>query len=346
MARKYSDEEKEKLRAEYERSRIGDLTSYAALLGDSFSSKVNLLSQILRDVHEPSIGRYKERLLTELLAQFIPKRFSVGTGFVAFPSRREPHPSFQDRSGYMWRDHTISRQCDVIVYDSSEYPTIFSDGEFVVVRPESVRSIIEVKGALDPESVNNSMDNFLDFAAKWKQSTSLYTPGYSPDLIIPKLYLIAWQIAVDRSGRPKIDGKRLRERIARICREKIPEEDINNTPIIDAAYIYNDCVVSSTDWYEARSDGTSYQAYGFETRRGKLVRVGENGDLIEAGDGTIAELLAGIQYSLATPFNSYFAHVDQSQLLDDFRHPCTGFSPWIEYGSSTETDTGDGHAGE
>ncbi|MEH1835203.1 MAG: hypothetical protein V7L29_24895 [Nostoc sp.] len=83
---KYSDDEKQKNRHKYKQSFTGDLMSYAALMGESFTSKINSLAQIIRDAHYPSLGTYKERLLMSMIKQFIPKRYDVGTGFIIFPT--------------------------------------------------------------------------------------------------------------------------------------------------------------------------------------------------------------------------------------------------------------------
>jgi len=60
------------------------LTGFAALLGDSFASKIDLLTQIIQERHYPSLGRYKERLLAKTISEYIPKSYEVGTGFVLF----------------------------------------------------------------------------------------------------------------------------------------------------------------------------------------------------------------------------------------------------------------------
>jgi hypothetical protein len=126
-----------------------DLTGYAALFGESLSSKVDLLGRLIGDAHYPSLGRYKERLLADAIRGFLPRAVEVGTGFVLFP-HADPNPpggpDFHDplnQSAY-----SISRQCDILVYDSTRYPVVFRDGDFVVIRPEAVRAVIEVKGSL------------------------------------------------------------------------------------------------------------------------------------------------------------------------------------------------------
>ncbi|WP_152428814.1 hypothetical protein [Methylomonas sp. MK1] len=62
-----------------------DLTGFAALLGESFSSRIDLLTKVLLDAHYPSLVAYKERLLAETIRNYLPRSVEVGTGFVLFP---------------------------------------------------------------------------------------------------------------------------------------------------------------------------------------------------------------------------------------------------------------------
>lgn len=77
-------------------------------------------------------GRHKEAILKNVIKQFLPKKFDIGTGFVV---RRE--------EGY-GLGHEHSNQIDIIVYDTS-FPLLFIEGDFVITTPEAVRGIIEVK---------------------------------------------------------------------------------------------------------------------------------------------------------------------------------------------------------
>lgn len=62
------------------------------------------------------------------LKKILPSNVTVGTGFV--------------KNG-----EETTNQIDLIIYDNS-VPTLFSEGDFVVVLPESVYGIIEVKSKL------------------------------------------------------------------------------------------------------------------------------------------------------------------------------------------------------
>jgi uncharacterized protein DUF6602 len=102
-----------------------DLTGFSALLGESLSSRVDLLERLLRGAHYPSLGQYKERLLAETIRGFLPTSAEVGTGFVLFPHAQDDelmNSQFFDplnQSAY-----SLSRQCDVLVYDVSQIPPV------------------------------------------------------------------------------------------------------------------------------------------------------------------------------------------------------------------------------
>ena len=103
-----------------------DLTGFASLLGDSFASKIHLLTQILQQHHYPSLGRYKEGLLSKVISEYLPKVFEVGTGFVLFvheaTEERAKKPGFDKLN---MGSYSVSKQCDVIIFDSSKIPVAF-----------------------------------------------------------------------------------------------------------------------------------------------------------------------------------------------------------------------------
>src|SRR5690349_17719282 len=86
--KKYSDDEKRQYLEQYDKSRGGNLTTYSGLVGEQFATRVNMLAHLIRGAHEYSLGRYKERLLAKLISESIPSKYSVGTGFVLFPTEK------------------------------------------------------------------------------------------------------------------------------------------------------------------------------------------------------------------------------------------------------------------
>ena len=85
--------------------------------------------------HRGSRGSLAENLLRELIAEFLPKRWVAGTGFVA------------DAAG------NLSRQVDVLVFDQFEQSAIYRDGDFVVLGPDTAKVAIEIKSKLDKDQI-------------------------------------------------------------------------------------------------------------------------------------------------------------------------------------------------
>jgi hypothetical protein len=331
MNKKSTQQEKELLRQQYVDSRRVDLTSYAGMIGEGFNSQIDRLSQIIGGAHEPSLGSYKERLLAEVIRNFIPKRYSVGTGFVLFPTKANPISRKAKKPGeYTAPGSIVSKQLDIIVYDGTNYPNIFTDGDFVIVRPESVRAIIEVKGFLNTYKADEFMDLFIDFGKKWRECDLYYrNSGYTSQLHYkkPGLYLMCWRVAVGKDGRPKGDGGRLRNKIASTYK-KLPKSLLKdkNFPVLDNAYIYKDCCVDSV----VNVADNNEMSFGFHTVRGQFVVYDEKGKAKLGGDKTIASLLAGIQFHLDTPFNPKLSHLDQTNRLDVLPHKLQGYDKWLE----------------
>lgn len=86
-------------------------------------------------------GRYKEAVLKNVIRRFLPEKFTISTGFVI---KQTEHRG----------EHLSSRQLDLIIYDNSS-PVLFKEGDFVILTPDAVRGIIEVKANLQNQGVAN-----------------------------------------------------------------------------------------------------------------------------------------------------------------------------------------------
>jgi hypothetical protein len=71
-------------------------------------------------------GRFKEIILMNFLKKILPDNVGVGTGFV------------------INKEKELTDQIDIIIFKKQD-PKLFSEGDFVIVMPESVLGIIEVK---------------------------------------------------------------------------------------------------------------------------------------------------------------------------------------------------------
>lgn len=86
----------------------------------------------IEDNHWGEDGRYKEIILMNFLRRVLPDNVAVGTGFIK-NNRRQ-----------------MTNQIDVIIYKKNE-PKLFSEGDFVILMPDSVIGIIEVKSKVNPQ---------------------------------------------------------------------------------------------------------------------------------------------------------------------------------------------------
>ncbi|AOY75359.1 DUF6602 domain-containing protein [Clostridium formicaceticum] len=102
----------------------------------SISLEFNIIKDRVRyligDSHWGEDGRYKEIILMNVLKKYLPKNFSVGTGFI------------MNNDDY----ESISTQIDIIIYENT-YPILFKEGDFVVVNSANVVGVIEVKSKFD-----------------------------------------------------------------------------------------------------------------------------------------------------------------------------------------------------
>jgi hypothetical protein len=84
-------------------------------------------------------GRYKEAVLKNIIQRFLPAKYTIGTGFVIKQT---------DNRG----EHLSSRQIDLLIYDDAS-PVLFKEGDFVIMTPDSVRAIIEVKANIQNQGL-------------------------------------------------------------------------------------------------------------------------------------------------------------------------------------------------
>lgn len=103
-----------------------NLVRYHQSIAEELQSVKNRARDIIGNSHWGEDGAHKETILRKVLQTHIPESFSVSKGFVCYPNGES------------------STQIDILITDRSK-PTLFKEGEFVIVTPDSVKAIIEVK---------------------------------------------------------------------------------------------------------------------------------------------------------------------------------------------------------
>lgn len=90
--------------------------------------------------HRGTKGGFKESVLRTILRRFLPTSLTLGTGFIVDEANQS------------------SSQIDILIVDSN-YPTLFKDGDLMIVTPNAVRGIIEVKtGQEGPKKIAETIE--------------------------------------------------------------------------------------------------------------------------------------------------------------------------------------------
>lgn len=95
--------------------------------------------------HNPTTGALAEAVLREFLQEHLPGAVSVEQGFIITP------------------EGGLSKQCDILIYDSHRYAPFYRAGDVVVVPAEAVIALIEVKTSIDKARFHEVITYFQSF---------------------------------------------------------------------------------------------------------------------------------------------------------------------------------------
>ncbi|MCT9263216.1 hypothetical protein NYW84_12550 [Acinetobacter junii] len=104
----------------------------------AIAGELEALSERIRFIikHAPTAGTYRETLLQNTLKKHLPERYHVATGFI----------------------YGVEKQIDILIYDKVDYAPIFRETDLVIVPPESVRAVIEVKTNITHENLRSALE--------------------------------------------------------------------------------------------------------------------------------------------------------------------------------------------
>jgi len=147
------------------------LLQYYQGITQQLRAEVDLINTLFH--HQGVKGEGNEAVLRELLIQFIPKRYGVGTGVVI------------DRNGNQ------SRQCDIVIYDTFLYPSLLSLRSVHLFPVDIVYATIEVKTTLTANSVKEAKENIASvrrlnivadsFSGTETRNGSFHFMSYNPE---------------------------------------------------------------------------------------------------------------------------------------------------------------------
>lgn len=107
--------------------------------------------------HNPTIGVLTESIIREFLSDHLPDVVTVAEGFII------------DEEG------ELSKQCDILVYDSHSYAPYYRVNNIVVVPAAAVLAIIEVKTTINKQIFHSVIDYFKSFSYMENVKTYLFT---------------------------------------------------------------------------------------------------------------------------------------------------------------------------
>ena len=131
--------------------------NYFKLVSDELLIKLNQTRQYIKK-HNPTIGILTEEILRSFLKTYLPKSVSVEQGFI------------------LSEKGEISKQCDILIYDSIFYAPFYRINDIVVVPADSVIAVIEVKTTLTKQIFHQVINYFenISFITSAKKYLFVY----------------------------------------------------------------------------------------------------------------------------------------------------------------------------
>lgn len=145
--------------------------------------------------HSGEKGNLRERSIRDILQKYLPKKYSIGTGHIL------------DYQG------NISRQCDIVIYDSLNCPVLLVEDGYQAFPVESVIGVVEVKSVLNGKTVAESIENIRSVKCLLRDAPVIgvvfaFESGYSKE---PKIEAVA------NAFRRLNDSIEPRERVDLVC---------------------------------------------------------------------------------------------------------------------------------
>jgi hypothetical protein len=299
------------------------LNDFQTQLSESFYSKIHLLEKIIGDKHWLTSGTFKEKVLISFLNQNLPRRFKAKSGFVIFPKQRSFKNETPEDYDYLNRSsYTLSKQIDVLIFDTIEACPVFEDENIVLLAPEAVKGLIEVKGTLNRKHFNEAVNLLMDYKDKWIEYKAFSTEHSIDDLLlVPSMYIYSWEFNIDKKDKRGITGKYIREKLADLLKRNSDYQNYSKIPNITSVYIYNEIEnalivnIEETD-----------HSVGYLTHRGQSIVFSNDGIPSKGGDKTLFSLLRGILVENNYLKNRFLIDTDDSNRTNLFAHVDTGYA--------------------
>ena len=168
------------------------LLNFHESFGKEIELKQNRVRDLIGNIHWLEDGNYKERLIRDLLRNNVPSKYIIKSGFIIF------------------QHGVISTQIDILILKTSAR-ILFMDNDFVVVTPECVSGVIEVKTSLDGTKMKQAVTklneigkNFYEYSEKQDVFFGLYCINFKESLdTLKRNYIEGFDIlkSIDKENR-------------------------------------------------------------------------------------------------------------------------------------------------
>jgi hypothetical protein len=128
--------------------------------------------------HAASLGAIREKMVTQFVENETPDLYRVETGLI------------RDKAG------NTSRQCDLLVHESTTVPPLSRWDDFVIVHAESARAVLEVKSTLDQANFSQIINIYRSVSTVCN-GAPVYVPVYAYALSGVQMNTLAGYIAAE-----------------------------------------------------------------------------------------------------------------------------------------------------
>ena len=111
------------------------------LVASKLAAEGELADQWIEGKHWGAVGASREAALRRFIRSCLPDRLVCGTGFIVS------------------EDDELSRQCDLLIYERDLLAPLFVEEDFVVVRADAVRLVIEAKSGVGADVFRTALNN-------------------------------------------------------------------------------------------------------------------------------------------------------------------------------------------
>jgi hypothetical protein len=179
--------------------------------------------------HGQTIGIVTEEILKVFLKTHLPKSISVEQGFI------------------MGENGELSKQCDILIYDSHNYAPFYRINDIVIVPYKSVIAVIEVKTTITKNIFHSAIEYFANIqkVTECKAKTYLFIYN-SLDVNHIENFLLTY---VDENGSKGFDHDTF---------QLLPDEIIG----------INESYHLKKDYVDKEGDSAGYSSYFYDSKEG------------------------------------------------------------------------------